>query len=294
MILTGVFMIMIKKITSIFLIIFFAVLSALNYAIFVFPNSFAPAGIDGICTMIQDIANINIGYLSLIVNIPLILLSFIFLNSDFSIKSTVYIISFSAAAILLEHIDISGFYYLTDTGTSIILAPVVAGTLRGFIYYFTLKLNGSSGGIDVISALIKQKKPYLDFMNILFFFNILVALCSYFVYGMQPEPVICSVIYFFITTSVTNSMKGQKNKNVKYEIITPDAENIYAEFSDKFNQSATIIDAHGAYSGVDTKMVVCVVNKKNSPYIEEILLKHPECVVFKSTVGSSLAGVTYK
>lgn len=283
-----------KKYLKLLLIMAFAACSALNYAIFVFPNNFAPSGIDGICTMIQDTANINIGYLSLIVNIPLIVLSFIFLNKDFAVKSTLYILSFSLASIIYSKMDLSRFYYLTITGTSAILSPVVAGTIRGFLYYITLKLNASSGGIDIISALVKKKRPYLNLMSIIFIFNMFIALCSYFVYDMQLEPVICSILYAFITTIVTTSVQKNKNENIKYEIITPSINELYAELSEKFQQSATIIDARGAYSGTSNKMLVCVVDKKKSPYIEEILLKHPECVVFKTIAGRNISGVTYK
>jgi len=285
---------MIKRFLNIFTIIILAALSALNYAIFIFPNNFAPSGIDGICTMIQDITNINIGYLALIVNIPLLILAFFVLNRDFAINSMAYIISFSISSILLDCADLSGFYYITDTGSSIVLAPVVAGVIRGMLYYVTLKLNGSSGGVDIIAALIKSKKPFLELMNIIFFFNMAVALCAYFVYGFRIEPVICSILYSFITTSVNNSIRVTSNENTKYEIITKDAESFCSEISEKFHQSATIIDAHGAYSGLNTKMVVCVVNKKNAPYIEDMILKYPDCVVFKSTVGNSVAGITYK
>jgi len=285
---------MIKKLLSLLAIMILSALSALNYAIFIFPNNFAPAGIDGICTMIQDITNINIGYLSLIVNIPLIILTFFVLNRDFALKSATYIISFSISSILLSYIDLSSFRYTTNTGSSIVLAPIVAGTVRGMLYYVTLKLNGSSGGVDIIAALVKNKKPFLDLLNTIFFFNMIVALCSYFVYGMKIEPVICSVLYSFITTSVNNNIRITSNENIKYEIITNGAEEFCAEISDKLHQAATIIDAHGAYSGLDTKMVVCVVDKKNAPYIEDLILNHPDCVVFKSTVSNSISGITYK
>ena len=283
-----------KKYLKSLLIMIFATFSALNYAIFVFPNKFAPSGIDGICTMIQDTANINIGYLSLMVNIPLIILSFIFLNREFAFKTTLYILSFSIASVIFSKMDLSPFFYLTTTGTSAILSPVVAGTIRGFLYYVTLKLNASSGGVDIISALVKKRKPYLNLMSIIFIFNMFIALCSYFVYDMQLEPVICSILYAFITSIVTTSVQKNKNENIKYEIITPSIDSLYAELSEKFQQSATIIDTHGAYSGTSNKMLVCVVDKKKSPYIEEILLKHPECVVFKTIAGRNISGVTYK
>ncbi|MBQ7399781.1 MAG: YitT family protein [Clostridia bacterium] len=285
---------MIKKLTDLTAIMIFAALSATNYAIFIFPNRFAPAGIDGICTMIQDTLNINIGYLSLLVNIPLIILAFMFLSKDYAVKSTVYIASFSIVSLILGSIDLSKFCYCTDSGTSIVFAPIVAGTIRGLLYYVTIKLNGSSGGVDIISALVKHKKPHLELMNIIFAFNMVVALCSYFVYDLKQEPVICSIIYSFITTSVTNKIRESKDKNIKYEIITPTAGDLCLEISKKFHQAATIIDAHGAYSGIDTKMVVCVVSKRNAPFIEEIIKKHKDCVVFKSSVGSTISGITYQ
>lgn len=285
---------MTKKFSTTFIIMILAALSALNYAIFIFPNKFAPAGIDGICTMIQDMTHINIGYLSFLVNVPLIIISFFVLNKDFAIKSTAYIIAFSISSIIYGKIDLSQFYYITNNGSSIVLAPIVAGVIRGMIYYITLKFNGSSGGVDIISALIKHKKPFLDLMNTIFFFNMIVALCSYFVYGMNPEPVICSILYSFVTSTVNNNIRITSSENMKYEIITKDAEKLCGEISKCLKQPATIIDAHGAYSGMSTKMVVCVVGKKLAPYIEELILNHPDCVVFKSTVGNSLSGITYK
>lgn len=51
-----------------------ACVMGLSYELFVFPNSFAPAGINGLTTMIQYLFHINIGYLSLLINLPLILL----------------------------------------------------------------------------------------------------------------------------------------------------------------------------------------------------------------------------
>ena len=284
---------MINKISSYISIALISFFSALNYAIFIFPNHFAPAGIDGICTMIQDLSNINIGYLAAIINVPLVIGAFCVLNRDFALKSCIYIAVFSVSSIMLKVIDISSIYYVTDSGTSVVLAPVAAGAIRGILYVLTLKLNASAGGVDIIAALTKHYRPHWNLMNIIFFFNTFVALSSYFVYGMKFEPVICSIIYSFITTNVSNSIRLSKNETVKFEIITPDARFLCNEISQKLNQTATIINAHGAYSGNDTKLVLCVTPKEKAPFLEELLLKN-NCIVFKSTVSDSLSGITYK
>lgn len=284
----------VKKIVSYLAIAIIAVLAAFNYVLFVFPNKFAPAGLDGICTMIQDVLHINMGYLAFLVNIPLIIAAFVVLSREFALKSTVFIVVFSVSLVGLDLIDLSDFLYSTSTGTSIALAPVAAGTIRGLLYVVTLNLNGSAAGIDIISALIKYKKPHLDLMNIIFFINILVAVSSYFVYGMSVEPVICSILYSFISSTVCSQLRSSKTKTVKYEIITSDPEKLCDHITHKLNQKATIIDAHGAYTGKTTKMVICVVPKKTAPFVEEILLHYKDSVVFKSIVDDSVAGIAYK
>ena len=46
-----------------------AVVMGLSYELFVFPNAFAPAGINGFATIIQYLFHVSIGYLSLIINL---------------------------------------------------------------------------------------------------------------------------------------------------------------------------------------------------------------------------------
>ncbi len=195
-------------------LIFLAAASAINYKIFVLPNKFAPAGIDGICVMLQYITKTNIGYLSLLFNLPLLLLAFFVLNKNFTLKTLVYSLSFSLSSIVLDYLDISRFVYYTENGTSIVLAPFAAGVIRGVLYAFTLKLNASSGGIDIVAAFVGKKKPEYNFMSIVFFLNFCIALSSYFVYDFKIEPVICSIIYSFITAKssfyVENKIKKEK------------------------------------------------------------------------------------
>lgn len=271
-----------------------AFIAALNYNIFVFPNRFAPAGVDGICTMIQEVFNVNMGYLSLIVNIPLLIVAFLVLNREFALKNLIFILVFSLSAVLLEMVDLSAFLYTTDTGTSIVLAPVAAGTIRGILYVAALNLNGAAGGIDIISALIKHKIPHLDIMNIIFAINMLIAVTSFFVYGNSIEPVICSIVYSFITSAVCSKIRSTKKETVKFEIITQNPERLCTDIIHKLHQKATVIDALGAFSKESTKVVLCIVKKETAPFVEELLLQYPNSIVFKSFVDASISGLVYK
>ena len=60
-----------RQIISYINIILVAILLALNYHIFIVENHFAPAGLNGIATMVQYKTGFSISYMSLIINIPL-------------------------------------------------------------------------------------------------------------------------------------------------------------------------------------------------------------------------------
>lgn len=275
----------IKKILEYLLLPIISFLSALNYAIFVFPNSFAPAGVDGICTMIQDLTDISIGYFALLVNVPLLIIGYFLLKKEFVIKTAVYVVSFSIFNILLRNADLSNFIYYTETSTSTVLAPIAAGAIRGILYAFTLKIDACSGGTDIIAAIVKHYKPYLNLMNVIFIINMVIALFSYPVYGFKADPVICSIIYSFITSTISNNIRAGATKMVKYEIITSDAETLTKEIFNKIKRTSTIMDAHGALSGTDKKMIVCVIENQKTYDLEKLLESQKNTVFFKSAVN---------
>ena len=75
----------VKKLWTYLVIVFLALGASVNYEIFVFPNQFAPSGLNGICTMIQYIFGINIGYMSLVINIPLALAVYFLVSKPLAI-----------------------------------------------------------------------------------------------------------------------------------------------------------------------------------------------------------------
>ena len=145
---------LLKKSLTYLVICAIALLEALNYQLFVFPNQFAPSGLNGICTMVQYVTGISVGYLSLVINIPLALWVYKSVSKPLALRSMVYVVFFSVGLLVFDHVDLSAFAYSTDTGTSKILGPLVAGIIMGFGYSVLVRSSANSGGTDFISALI--------------------------------------------------------------------------------------------------------------------------------------------
>ena len=121
-----------KKVLTYLVIAAVAFLAAVNYELFVFPNQFAPSGVNGICTIIQHVFGVSVGSLSLLINIPLAALCYFKCSKPIALRSMVYVVTFSLGLIILDHVDLSMFAYSTPNGTSKILGPLVAGIIHGF------------------------------------------------------------------------------------------------------------------------------------------------------------------
>ena len=266
-------------------IVLIAMVAAVNYEIFVFPNKFAPAGLNGICTMIQHVAGISVGYLSLIINIPLAVWVYFEISKPLAVRSMVYVGTFSVALLVLDKVDLSAFYYVTENGTSAILGPLVAGIIWGSCYNILVQCSAYSGGTDFIAAIIHKRKPEQSLFYLIFSLNAAVAMISFFVYDYKIEPVILCILYSFMSSTVTDKLTKNGRSAVCFEIITDFPKEISDEIIRKLHHSTTLIPAKGMYSGRETNMLICVVNKTQVTAVTRILRKYPHTFAIMDPVS---------
>ena len=274
-----------KKLLTYAMIVLIAVIGAFNYQIFIFPNRFAPAGLNGICTMIQHISGISVGYLSLLINIPLAIAVFCNISRPLALRSMVYVTVFSVALVVLDYVDLSPFAYATDNGTSTILGPLVAGIITGACYSILVRGGALTGGMDFIASLIHKRQPETSLFWIIFLLNCFVAAISYFVYDYQIEPVIMCILYSFMSSTVSDRVSKSIRSAVRFEIITEDPKTISDAIINQLHPSATLLPGKGIYKGKETSVLICIVNKSQAATLTAIIRSCPNTFAITSQVG---------
>lgn len=274
-----------KKVWTYFIIVALALGASVIYELFVFPNQFAPSGLNGICTMIQHITGISVGYLSLAINVPLAIWCYFTVSKSMSLRSMVYVITFSLGLVIFDHVDLSMFQYATDNGTSKILGPLVAGVMMGYIYSILIKASAYTGGMDFISAIVHKHNPNKSVLGMSFSINVFIAIASYFVYGYQMEPVILCILYSFMSSTVGERVMKSGREAVCFEIITDYPEEISQEIIEKLHHTTTLIPAKGMYSGRETNLLICVVNKAQIATVNKIVKNYPNTFAVMDFVG---------
>ena len=265
-----------------------AVVMGVSYEVFVFPNAFAPAGINGIATMVQYLFDVSIGYLSLAINIPLIAAAWKWLDRDFAMKNLVYVLVFSGMNLLLDYVDLSAVAYYTENGNSAILGPVAAGVIGGVTYGFAIKQNGSTGGTDIVAAWVRKLRPEISLVWIIFSLNACVAVISFFVYGYQFEPVIMCLVYCYLSSGISDRILKGGKKALKFEVVTTQGTELASRLLQELHHGVTDLPARGMYSDQPKDLLVCIVNRHQIVRFQEILAQFPGSFACVSEVNETV------
>ena len=132
-----------------------ALLLSLDYQLFIVPNDFAPAGLNGIATMVQYKTGFSIGYMSLLINIPLCILAYFLVDKGFGKKSLCFCLVYSFSFLGLQKLGLTAFQYDAQ-GHDTIFPVILSGIVSGFVYGLCFRNNASTGGTDILAMILKK------------------------------------------------------------------------------------------------------------------------------------------
>ncbi len=283
-----------RSIFEYFAICGMAIVFALMYQLFVVPNKFAPAGINGIATMVQYKLGFSIGYFSLIINVPLCIYAYFCVNKEFALRSLAFCLAYSLSYLLFQQLDLSAIVYDTD-GHDTVFPCLIAGLIGGGVYGICFRLNASTGGTDIVSKGISKKKPTLNFFWITFALNAVVAVVSLFIYGsgeggfsIDYKPACLCVLYCFLSSFLGNRILQGYKVAYKFLIVSPHTDKIEQEIIERLQHSATRVNGKGIYSEDDKEVLICVVNKHQIVDFKNILRKYPDTFTMIETVSETV------
>lgn len=273
----------------VFAILISAFLRALSVHCFVIPNNFAPGGVTGIATMLQDATGLNSGIFITAINLPLLVASFFLINKKFAVTTAIAIVLQSALLLLFEKVNF--FMYRDEYNT--VLSAVAGGILGGAGIGLMLKIGGSSGGTDIIATFIYKHYSATNVSWFIFILDSVVVFVSFFVYGYALTPVLLSLTEMFASARANELILYGFKAALKFEIVTSRPDELSKELMAKLNRGVTAITAKGMYSGSDKTLLICIVRRRQVSAFQKILNSYPDSFAYISTT-SEVMGLGFK
>lgn len=224
-------------------------------------------GVAGISTGINYLTNINVGLITLLINIPIFILGFIYLEKDFLITSLANMVLFSFIIGITQ--EVGNVIPIDD----ILLQSVYGGILCGIGNGLVFRTKSSLGGTDIIGAILKNKLN-IAIKNTAFGLNLAIVSVSSLLFGLNLA--LYTLIAMFLNAQVMNYIKDALNDEKAVMVFSNNSHQIAKDIMQILVRGVTFLEAEGGYTNEKKKIIYCVVLSREIPKIKEIALKHDE------------------
>ncbi|MBR1866952.1 MAG: YitT family protein [Clostridia bacterium] len=284
-------------------VIFYTILSATFYSVsfhyLVQTCNFAPGGISGILAMVKHVLNIDENAMTgfdfsalimVVLNIPILLIATRSLQKEFIFNTALNVLSVTAILVLLDNVDKDCVFTITqkpsemDVGVRLV-AAIIGGALSGISLAFALKINASTGGADVIGAMVQKKNPHKSVASMIFAVNCVILIISIYIYKDNLMPVFLSLVYMFVSSTVCDKILQGSKEALKFEVITEHAEEISEEIIKTLRHGVTITPAKGMFEHKNKSLLICVIKPRQIAKFQSIIAKYPETFAYVGQVN---------
>lgn len=243
---------------------------------FLDPNNLAPGGLTGAAVILTRIIPITLGTLIVIMNIPIMILGAWKFGTRFTL-STLYTLVVSSA--FMEIFERMGYVVTHDK----ILAALVGGTLMGAGMGLCLRMETTTGGIDIIIKVLRQKYRQVKSGEMYLIIDglILAAAALYF---KDIEVSMYAGVAIVISTYILDKVLYGSDEAKLVYIVSNKRKIIATRMMVELNMGVTLVEGKGAYNMENTEVIMCVMHKQNLTKVRNLVSEvDPEAFMIVSS-----------
>ena len=260
-------------------------LYAAAIALFLDPNHLAPGGVSGIAIIINQLTQIPTGTLILIMNVPLMALGMWKLGFKFLLSTLVAVISSSIFTNLL-----APYGPLT---TDPLLAACAGGALLAVGMGLLFKLGATSGGTDILIQVIKLKYKHLKTGSLFLITDCCVIAASALVFRNVDLALYAAIATILSSFCLDLVLYGRDEAKLVY-LITDHEKAIANRLLEELEIGVTYLQGQGAYTRDNKKVILCAMQKRLLPRVQEIAMEEDPCAFLIVTSASEIFGEGFK
>lgn len=225
--------------------------------------SFPLAGISGIALIFYHLFRLPIGWVTILLNVPIAIGCYRTLGREFFVRSVRSVI---ITSLIIDYVVPLLPVYSGDR----MLAAICTGIFSGLGYALIFMNNSSTGGTDFITMSVKVKRPHLSLGKIVFISDAIVVAIGGFIFKDVDGTIYGFIITYLLTVVIDKIMYGIDAGKMTL-IVTEKGQEV-AEKIDKYSgRGSTLLKGRGSYSGIEKEVVMCACNNKQMYMIRRIV-----------------------
>ncbi len=255
----------IKTIYAYLRIVFGAAIYAAGIQWLYKPVGMVSGGVTGIAMIANMLVpRVQVGTFIIIANVPIFIIALKKFGFRFMMSSIVGMI---AASLFIDLFAAVGRVGVTDDP---VLAAVFGGFVTGVGMGVIFSGEGTSGGVDVIATIIRQKRPYINMGTFVLVLDAVVV-AAYALIFKRYHMAMYTIVAVFISSKVIDTVLYGISQSKLCHIISEYSDEIKTEIVKTLHRGVTLLDGKGAFSGQDKQVLLCVVKRQQIVQIRRII-----------------------
>jgi uncharacterized membrane-anchored protein YitT (DUF2179 family) len=241
------------------------VIYAFGFEGFIISNEIVPGGLTGVGSLIFYVTKIPVSVSYGLFNILLLALAFKMLGRRFVFNSLFGIISLTFMLMFFEWLLGGRSLVEEQTFMSVLIGGALCGGGLGIIF----SSNGSTGGTDIIGAIVNKHRNISIGRTLLYCDFVIIA--SSFLIFHDVEKIVFGYVVMFSEIYVLDQVLNANNQSVQFLIFSKKYEEIVECIINDLGRGCTVLNGEGGYTKTPSKVIVLLAKKRECALIFRLI-----------------------
>ncbi len=240
---------------------------AIALQMFQSPNHIVAGGVSGLGIILENLSNKYLGFsiplwlTNTAINVPLLIASYKIRGKDILIRSAIVVGLLSGFLWVLE--------FITFEPMDIAISTIAGAVIMGFGLGNIFKNGATSGGTDLLAAVITKIVPRFKISRVLFVIDFSIILLGFLVFGIEKG--LYGVATVFLCTKTIDYVLVGGDVAKATIVVSEKSEEIAKIILEEMDITVTALSGKGVKTGVDKTTLYCVVSSKQITKLKNII-----------------------
>ncbi|MBR3611240.1 MAG: YitT family protein [Oscillospiraceae bacterium] len=259
---------------------------AVGVNIFTTPNDIAPGGVTGVATMLHSMTNIQMGTLTFLLNIPLVILGLVVIGKRFTLSTFRTLIILSLVTNITEGI------FPVYTGNAF-MASAFGGVAIGIGMGFIFLRGSTTGGTDILGRVILKYHPHIPLGKILLAIDFVIVTAAGFYYNTLEAALYALVSVYAVERAMDSVLYGFNETRIAY-VVSEKATEVAQRVMDETGRGITYLNGEGGYQRAEKLVIMCAMPSRQFAHFKRIVLEVDHAAFIMVAPASNVIGEGFK
>ncbi len=250
-------------------------------------SEFPVSGISGIALIFYHFWGLPIGTMTIVFNIPIILLCYKLLGRTFLLKSL------KTMVISTFFMDVVAPMFPVYEG-DLMLSCICMGLISGLGYALIYMRDTSTGGADFILMAVRVLRPHMSIGSIILIMDWAIVLIGGLLMGGNVDKIIYGLIGAYILSVVVDKVMYGLDAGKLTLVVTSHGYEVAEKIDELTQRGATLLKGVGSYSKEDKHVVMCACNNKQMHMVHKAVKEVDRSAFLVTMEANQVRGEGFK